>query len=93
MHVAVAALVFDLARRRASAWAAAGVAVLVLFLGRAWETLLFPGCLSLMLPTLGRARRGQPSTAVRGCSATAPRASSSPWEVLRAGCSCPSWPA
>jgi hypothetical protein len=52
MHLAVASLVYVMARRRVGAWPALGVAVLVLFMGRAWETLLFPGTLSFMLPTL-----------------------------------------
>ena len=52
MHAAVGSLVFAIARRRVGAWAAAGAAVLVLFLGRAWETLLTPAALTFMLPTL-----------------------------------------
>jgi hypothetical protein len=52
LHVAVAALVFAIARRRVGDWAALGVALLVLFLGRGWETLMFPGALSHLVPTL-----------------------------------------
>ncbi|MDX6649844.1 MAG: hypothetical protein QOJ97_1795 [Solirubrobacteraceae bacterium] len=52
MHVGVAWLAFGLARRRVGEWAAAGAAVLILFLGRAWETILSPGSLTFVLPTL-----------------------------------------
>lgn len=51
-QAAVASLVFGMARRRVGSWPALGTAVLVLFLGRAWETILFPATLTFVLPTL-----------------------------------------
>lgn len=52
IQLAVASLVYVMARRRVGAWPAVGVGILVLFMGRAWETLLFPGALSFPVPTL-----------------------------------------
>jgi hypothetical protein len=49
LQVGVALLVFDLARRRVGDWAGAGVAILVLFMGRAWEALLAPPGVTFVL--------------------------------------------
>jgi hypothetical protein len=42
LHLACAALIYAIVRRRLGGWAAVGVAALVLFLGSAWEVLLWP---------------------------------------------------
>jgi hypothetical protein len=53
LHVAVCGALYALARRRVGPWLAAALAILALFLGRAWETLLFPPSLTFVLPALG----------------------------------------
>jgi hypothetical protein len=52
MEVGVAWLVYSMARRRVGPWPAVGCAVLVLVMGRAWETVLFPASMTFVLPTL-----------------------------------------
>jgi hypothetical protein len=42
LHLACAALIYAIVRRRLGGWAAVGVAALILFLGSAWEVLLWP---------------------------------------------------
>lgn len=45
-------LVYALARRRVGDWPALAAAVLVLVVGRAWETVLFPATLTFVAPAL-----------------------------------------
>lgn len=52
LHACVVVLVYVLARRRVGSWPAVAVALLVLVLGRSWETLVSPGSLSFVLPAL-----------------------------------------
>jgi hypothetical protein len=52
MEVGVASLVYSMARRRIGSWPAVACAVLVLVMGRAWETVLFPASMTFLLPTL-----------------------------------------
>jgi len=52
MEVAVATFVFSMARRRVGSWPAVACALVVLVMGRAWETLLFPASMTFVLPTI-----------------------------------------
>ena len=52
LELAVALLVYAMARRRVDTWLALVSAVLVLVMGRAWQTLLYPASLNFVIPTL-----------------------------------------